>query len=93
MGRGTRLRRVQPETQVRLDFLFEMEPHLAVELLLDYASAQQGAQPGTHDIEPPLRMHAVYSSAIRITSPTAPDSRSHCISSFSSCARPAGVRE
>jgi hypothetical protein len=79
------------ETEVLFDFLIEMELQFAVHLPLDRVAAQQGPQPQAHDIEPPFELHNVYSSAMRITSPTAPDRRSHCASSFSSCARPAAV--
>jgi hypothetical protein len=52
-----RLGRGRSETEVRFDFLIEMEAELAVQLPLEGVAAQHGTQEHAHNIEPPFEMH------------------------------------
>ncbi len=70
--------------QVKREFLVEFPFHLA-------APHERAPTQPQYVITAP-QVHWDASGAMRITSPTAFDMRSHCSNSFSSCVRPALVR-
>ena len=68
------------------------EREIPIEFLFHAALREKRTQTHKSDVEPSPEIHAEASGAIRMTSPTAFDRRSHCSRSFSSWVRPALVR-
>jgi hypothetical protein len=79
-------------SDVLLDLLFEVQMQLPLELRIHAVVPEQGTRPELENVDPAAR-HRSTSYALRSVRRMAAERRSHCVSSFCSCARPALVRE